>query len=218
MCLIVVAINESPEFPLVIAANRDEAYERPSLRAHRWVDAPQVIGGRDVTHGGSWLAISCDGRFAAVTNLRGAMTKEKSRGLLVRDFVLNGAPVSSPEQYAGFHLLTGEVGGPVTLTSNAIDHSIVWRDGIHALGNDPPGVITPKLTRAERAMRDVLGSKNLAEDLMRFLKTPDAFVSGERYGTRSSTVILASREHVTLIEKTWRPEGETIELSCHRTW
>src|SRR4051794_14078766 len=110
MCLIALAINVSRDFPLIIAANRDEFYERPSLRAHHWTDAPGVMGGRDVTAGGSWLAISCAGRFAAVTNLRGAASKARSRGDLVKDFVLSGAPVSSPALYAGFNLITGEVG------------------------------------------------------------------------------------------------------------
>lgn len=215
MCLIAIAINTSRDLPLVIAANRDEAYDRPSLRAHRWTDAPHILGGRDVTHGGSWLAVSCEGRFAAVTNIRGAMTKEKSRGLLVRDFVFSGArsrKAGSSAQYAGFNLITGTIGGPAILTSNADNSMTELESGIYALGNDAPSVSTPKLTRAVEAMRSALESPHLVRDLMRFLQSPDAFVKGDRYGTRSSTVIVATRDNISLTEQV--PDGETVELRC----
>ena len=66
MCLIAI----SPQ-PLVIAANRDEFYARPTLPAQPWEDDERIVGGRDLRSGGSWLAMRRDGRFAAVTNVRG---------------------------------------------------------------------------------------------------------------------------------------------------
>ena len=217
MCLIALAINVSPEFPLIIAANRDEFYARPSLRAHHWADAPGVMGGRDVTAGGSWLAISCSGRFAAVTNLRGAAPKERSRGALVKDFVLSGAPVSSPASYAGFNLIIGEVGVAATLLSNSDNAAVEWREGVYAVGNDPPRVASAKVTRAVEAMRAIVNAPHTREtlraDLMRFLQSADAFVKSEKYGTRASTVVLASRDDITLYEQTF-PDGEAIELKC----
>src|SRR5688572_16164 len=80
MCLIALAHRASPRFPLVIAANRDEDYQRATHDAHHWPDAPDVVGGRDGLYGGTWLAVRRGGRFAAVTNLRGAERKTRSRG------------------------------------------------------------------------------------------------------------------------------------------
>jgi len=219
MCLIALALNVSPEFPLILAANRDEFYDRPSLRAHRWTDAPHVIGGRDVTAGGSWLAISRHGRFAAVTNLRGAASKERSRGLLVSDFVIGGESVSSPELYAGFNLITGQAGGETTLISNADNTVVRWQEGIYAVGNDPPHVESAKVSGANDAMRAIVSAPHtnasLIGDLMDFLFSPDAFVETERYGTRASTVIIASEHEIMLVEVT-SPDGDSVNLQLRR--
>src|SRR5205823_14231681 len=71
MCLIAIARNASTKFPLVIAANRDEFYARPTRPAHAWEDDAQIVGGRDLRAGGSWLALRRGGRFGAFTNVRG---------------------------------------------------------------------------------------------------------------------------------------------------
>ena len=83
MCLIAFAHRASERFPFVLAANRDEDYTRATHDAHFWSDAPVILGGRDALHGGSWLAVSRGGRFAAVTNLRGAVPRGRSRGALL---------------------------------------------------------------------------------------------------------------------------------------
>ena len=232
MCLIAVALDVTSDFPLVIAANRDEDYERPSLRAHVWADAPHVIGGRDVTHGGSWLAISTSGRFAAVTNLRGAKTEGRSRGLLVSDFVREEVerPATSPgvqPEYAGFNLVTGTIGSPAFLTSSA-DGTAEWTAGVHGVSNAPPGVPWPKVTHAIAQLRHLLDARRtreeLVDELLRFLSTrgngagveSDVFVVGDRYGTRSSTVVIASRNEVLFVEQTFgrggNPDGDRVEL------
>src|SRR5438105_2701330 len=148
MCLIAIALNAS-RFRLVIAANRDEDYDRPTHPAHFWADAPEIMGGRDVLHGGSWLAITRSGRWAAVTNLRGSARDAnlRSRGELVSKFVMGG---EAPHQYlcsidiaeyAGFHLLAGD--GDVYQLSGGVVSQI--GDGVHALSNAPPGIRWPKV-------------------------------------------------------------------------
>src|SRR5258708_353534 len=89
MCLIAIAVHAAPRYPIVIAANRDEFYDRPTRSLHEWDDDPNIIGGRDLRAGGSWLAVTLDGRFAAVTNIRGIddAPAPRSRGELVGDFV-----------------------------------------------------------------------------------------------------------------------------------
>ena len=67
MCLILFALEQHPQFPLVIAANRDERYARPTQPLAPWPEAPQLLAGRDLEAGGSWLGVTRSGRFAAVT-------------------------------------------------------------------------------------------------------------------------------------------------------
>ena len=70
MCLIVLAWHQREDAPLLLAANRDEFHERPTARADFWVDEPQVLAGRDLRAGGTWLGLSRGGRFATITNIR----------------------------------------------------------------------------------------------------------------------------------------------------
>ena len=85
MCLIVFAWRPGHAQPLIVAANRDEFYARPSLPLAQWADAPQVYAGRDQEAGGTWLGVNADGRFAALTNIRDPHQPpaRKSRGELV---------------------------------------------------------------------------------------------------------------------------------------
>jgi uncharacterized protein with NRDE domain len=226
MCLIVVAHRVTDEFPLVIAANRDEDYDRPTFPADFWPGEPNILGGRDALMGGSWLAITRAGRFAAVTNLTGAVKglQSRSRGHLVSDFVRGG---STPEEYAhaipvdeyaGFHLLVGEIGGALAQVSESA-HTL--EPGIHGLSNAPIGMRWPKVEYAEEAMRSALNGGMTIRALMKFLaRRPDIFIVGDRYGTRSATAIIATREEVLLVEQNFarggEPEGARREFRVPR--
>jgi uncharacterized protein with NRDE domain len=95
MCLIALAWRMHPRYSLILAANRDEFHARPTLPLAEWEDAPQVIGGRDALHGGSWLALRGQ-RLAAVTNVRRPPEQEgRSRGDLVADFVRGDADATA---------------------------------------------------------------------------------------------------------------------------
>lgn len=224
MCLIAIAHRASSAFPLVLAANRDEDHFRPTRTAHWWDDAPDVLGGRDAQAGGSWLAISKEGRFAAVTNLRGAVKREKSRGALVRDFVTaDAAPLAYAEaidvaQYSGFHLFTGAIGGELAHLSGK---AVSLEPGIHGVSNAPHGEHWTKVGLAVDAVRDSLsldGANAIVDALLRFLSTPrhtgsiedEPFIAGDRYGTRASTVIVATGESVTFAEQNFGPGGVAV--------
>ena len=90
MCLIVFAWQTSKDYPLIVAANRDEFHQRPTQDAHWWPDRPEILAGRDLQAGGTWLAVGKHSRFAAITNYREpSFTKGqyRSRGELVTQFV-----------------------------------------------------------------------------------------------------------------------------------
>jgi uncharacterized protein with NRDE domain len=219
VCLIAIAHRASARFPLVLAANRDEDYARATQDAYWWDDAPDILGGRDVVHGGSWLAITKQARFAAVTNLRGAQQRSRSRGALVRDFVISAdEPRAFAEvllrdaaEYSGFHLLAGQAGGEIVHVTR--DSWTPLADGIHAISNAPLGEHWPKTTIAVEAMESALrldDVDSILETLMTFLTTPrgtgrvesEVFIASDRYGTRASTVIIVTEDEIVFAEQT----------------
>lgn len=227
MCLIVLAHRPGARLPLILAANRDEDYERPSHDANFWPDHPEVLGGRDAVLDGSWLAITNHGRFAAVTNLRGAIRKTRSRGALVRDFVTSAIDarafadtiVAQAAEYAGFHLLAGHAGGEIIHITP--DSWMPLAAGIHAISNAPLGESWPKTDIAAETMESMLEMDDvdaMGEALMRFLTTPrntgsvesEIFIAGDRYGTRASTVVIATAREIAFEERTFARGGMTM--------
>ncbi len=156
MCLIVLAWRVLPDLPLVVAANRDEFHARPAARAAFWQDQPGVLAGRDLEALGTWMGVARSGRFAAVTNYRGAKEPRaaESRGALVVRF-LNENP--SPEKYlanisrqgkaySGFNLLAADE-RELWWFSNRDGAPRRLEPGFYALGNallDDPGVDAAK--------------------------------------------------------------------------
>lgn len=118
MCLILFAYKVHPKYKLILAANRDEFYERPTAPAHFWEDSPNILAGRDLAQGGTWLGVSKSGRFASVTNYRNPHQPKGriSRGNLVSDFLREDQTVieylqhveNEAENYTGFNLLVGD--------------------------------------------------------------------------------------------------------------
>src|SRR5690606_6642082 len=114
MCLINFQLNDHPKYKLVLAANRDEFYLRPTESAHFWKDEPQLLSGRDLMQMGTWLGGTKTGRVAALTNVRDPSAPEAdkiSRGSIVRHFLSSDMDARLflenvlPEDYAGFNIL-----------------------------------------------------------------------------------------------------------------
>lgn len=224
MCLIALAHLVSSRFPFVLAANRDEEYARPSLAADFWDDAPEVFGGRDAVAGGSWLAVTRNGRFAAVTNLRGALAGSRSRGELVGGFVtshtdpLQYAQSIDAAHYAGFHLLVGEIGRMVVYVESGGGIEVL-EPGIYAFSNAPAGEHWPKEQFATDAMRRALSADAITDELLAFLTMRrntgaverEVFIESDRYGTRASTVIVAEQEGFSFVEQS--PMGARVARS-----
>ncbi len=160
MCLIVFAWKLVPGCPLLLAANRDEFFDRPSQAAGWWDDHPDIYAGRDLKAGGTWLGIDRRGRFAALTNIRNgraARLDKRSRGELVADYLRDDVhPLdylervrASAADYNGFNLVFGDAQSMYWI-SNEGEHSFrPLEPGIYGLSNGSLDTPWPKVVRAK---------------------------------------------------------------------
>ncbi|GMQ81076.1 MAG: NRDE family protein [Rhodothermia bacterium] len=179
MCLILLGHQTSDAYPFVLVANRDEFMNRPTRYAYRWKDKPGIYGGRDLKSGGTWLALSNDGRLAAVTNYRdSASLKEDapSRGALVTNFLESAVTPSeylhtvrqTADSYNGFNLIVWEK-GRLGYFSNRNDQGPMLIDpGIHGLSNSHINSPWPKVSRGKALLERLLS--NGESDPASFLK------------------------------------------------
>ena len=244
MCLIAFAIGASPRCPLVIASNRDEFLDRPTLPLDRWQTAcgQKIISGRDLRAGGTWLGITPAGRVSFLTNVREAGPKVAalSRGELVTRWLESRSDAAAfaalleknSQRYGGFNLVVGDMqrnawtwmtNRPVASFSGL--HSETLAPGIYGLSNAALDTPWPKTTALKNALIASLeqeanadaqddswqgllwtGLGNRAQAPFHSLPTTgvseameaslsSAFVDFPEhgYGTRSSTVLVASR-------------------------
>lgn len=173
MCLILFAWDAHPEYELIVAANRDEFFDRASVPMHWWDDAP-ILAGRDLSAGGTWLALSAAGRFAAVTNVRDFTRSEaapRSRGEIPVSF---SAGESSPEDFLA-SLPAADYNGYNAVVS---DRDSLWwgnnppqaggtsragtvapvEPGIHGLSNAALNTPWPKVVDGKRRFADAIAS------------------------------------------------------------
>jgi uncharacterized protein with NRDE domain len=220
MCLIVFAWRPEHDLPLVMAANRDEFYARPSLPLGGWEDAPGLYGGRDLEAGGTWLGIGPQGRFAALTNLRDPRQppRGRSRGELPVQFLRSPlAPeaflmdvAQRAGDYSGFNLLIGDR-QQLWLLNSRSGMPEQLSEGLYGLSNAGLDTPWPKVEKAKALLSecliapqvptllDLLHDGQQAEDA----QLPDTgvglnterllssiFIATHSYGTRASTVLL----------------------------
>ena len=167
MCLIVFAWKLLPSCPLIMAANRDEFFNRPAKAADWWDDRPDVYAGRDLQEGGTWLGINRQGRFAALTNIRNGQPRRadlRSRGELVAGYLESDQSAEdylakvqqTADQYNGFNLLIGD-GEHVFWFSNENGSApLVLQPGIYGLSNGSLDTPWPKVVRAKAQFSSLL--------------------------------------------------------------
>jgi uncharacterized protein with NRDE domain len=221
MCLVVLAIGQNDRYPLILAGNRDEFHGRPTQDAEWWPDRPDVVGGRDLQAGGTWLALHRSGRFATVTNYRDAepvSSRFRSRGHLVTGFLESDEPPldyleAIDGTYAGFNLIVGDA-RQVAYLSNRGEGPQELSAGLYGLSNallDGPWY---KVERSKQTLRTLLDRKTINETtLLRLLddralgpvEEADTnrlglsiaraitapFIVTPEYGTRCSTIVTA---------------------------
>ncbi len=168
MCILALAWQQHPQWPLLLIANRDEAYQRPSRPAAPWIDQPDLIGGQDLRSGGAWLLTTTQGRWAVITNYRdGRHTpppNPPSRGHLVSAACTLPLPVFAQQledqakQYAPFNLLWGDLDqawyfGPQSTRPLAL------KPGTHLLSNALLNTPWPKTQRLATQFKHWLDEK-----------------------------------------------------------
>ena len=166
MCLILFAWQVHREYPLIVAANRDEFFARPTQAAHFWPDAPQLLAGRDLNAGGTWMGVTRQGRFAAITNYRDMRREHASthsRGQRVADFLRS---TESPKEwlrqdadvgarYNGYNLLLGD-SRELWWSSNIDTTPRQLTPGVYGLSNHLLDSPWPKVGTGKTAMARAL--------------------------------------------------------------
>jgi len=224
MCLIVFAWRPSQAQPLILAANRDEFYARPTLPLAQWEDAPEVYAGRDLEAGGTWLGINANGRFAALTNIRepGKPPGRRSRGELVARFLTSDVSVEAylqdvagrSAEYSGFNLIVGDHEQLHFLHSGDPEPRRL-APGLYGVSNAGLDTPWPKLVKAKAALSAQLQDprpERLFDLLADGTPAPEAelpstgvsiatekllssvFIASPNYGTRASTVLVADAD------------------------
>jgi len=166
VCLIAFAWRSHPRYRLVVAANRDEYFGRPAAPAGFWDDHPNVLAGRDLEAGGTWLGVTLDGRFAALTNYRNPADRKTgapSRGALVADFLTGRTSAHEYVQlveeraadYNGFSLLAGDVAS-MFFFSNRGERATRVAPGVHGLSNHLLDTPWPKVEKAKAGLAALL--------------------------------------------------------------
>jgi uncharacterized protein with NRDE domain len=209
MCLILLAWHVAKAKPLVVAANRDEFHARPAAAAAFWEDRPGLLAGRDLEARGTWMGVSRGGKFAAVTNYRGAREPRaaESRGYLVTRFLENGqSPASyisavreNAASYSGFNLLVSD-GNELWWMSNRGGEPRRLEPGVYGLGNML--LDAPEVEGSKRRFAEALQPAPAVEPLFTVLS--EARIVDPLYGTRCSTVMIGNR----YAERSFSADGE----------
>jgi len=176
MCLIFFSLKQHPTYKLIVAANRDEFYNRQTAAADFWKDFPNIVGGRDLEANGTWMGMSTSGKISMLTNYRDPANinpKAPSRGHLVSDYLEQDV---SPEVYLkkiepkaaaynGFNLLVGtpEEFWYLSNYKTGIDKVT---NGLHGLSNHLLETPWPKVQRGKQKMEELLTSKNITSQLL----------------------------------------------------
>ena len=174
MCLIFISVKHNPAYKLIVAGNRDEFYSRPTVAADYWNDAPNILAGRDLEAGGTWMGVSRSGKISMLTNYRDPQhidPKAPSRGQLVSDFLKGD---ESAEEYLtklephgksfnGFNLLVGD--------EKELWYYSNYKEGIQKLGPGFYGISNklletpwPKVVRGKQKLQPLFESPILNVD------------------------------------------------------
>ena len=179
MCLVVIAYDAHPRYPLIVAANRDEFHARPAQKLHWWPATPDIVAGRDLQAGGTWLGMHRSGRFATVTNFRDAAPAKRglsSRGSLVSGFLESELGIAAfldsidPDDFSGFNLLAWD-GRELGYLSNRGNEGGQLEPGVYGLANAHLDAPWPKVSRTKAGLEALIETDEI--NTSRLLKLLD---------------------------------------------
>jgi len=230
MCLILIALDQHPDLPLIVAANRDEFHSRPTQPLHFWEDQPELLAGRDLESGGTWLGVDRGGRLAAVTNIRGEQPGrrgERSRGSLATEYLSGRLGAAEYLQkiaaerglYGPFNLVLYEQGSLHACGSSTAPAR--YPSGLHAISNGALDEPWPRSERGLSGLERILNSNegaradaylDLLADQNAGTAGPPLFILGDRYGTRcSSVILLTATGQLSFVERSFLADGTVGE-------
>ena len=174
MCVLFIAHRFHPKHPLIVLANRDEFYDRPTAAATRWTDHPHVTAGRDLVGGGTWLGKSDGGRFAAVTNYRDPSRTEGtvSRGRLVADYLISDMEPAAYIQevaedrgeYSGFNLIVGSSDELFYFSNAGPQPPERLKPGVYGLSNHLLNTPWPKVSNGLAAFERLISQEEFSRE------------------------------------------------------
>jgi len=177
MCVVFFSYQQDPRHPLILLANRDEFYRRPTKKADYWEEFPDILAGKDLIANGTWLGVTKSGRFAAVTNFRdpGQAKGSVSRGNLVSDFLKSRVSArdylarvqSDANQYTGFNLLVGEINAKrseLFYYSNREDEIKELHSGLYGLSNHFLDTPWKKVEKGKAVLDELIKNGDLEQE------------------------------------------------------
>src|SRR5687768_3010473 len=179
MCLIFISLKNHANYKLIVAANRDEFYNRKTAPAEYWKDHPEILGGRDLEAGGTWLGITKSGRLSMITNYRDPKNinpSAPSRGQLVSDYLLSRVGPdaylkslqSKAREYNGYNLITGTT-DDLWYFSNYREGIDQLTPGLYGLSNHLLGTPWPKVEAGKKMISEVMSHPFKPDDLFQML-------------------------------------------------
>lgn len=184
MCLILFAYNYHPDYKLILTANRDEFYARPTRPMQFWPEQSNLVAGKDLEQGGTWLGLTNHGRFSALTNHRDGRREkqgERSRGNLPLEFLLSEQSCeafirsTSPDAFDGFNQLIDD-GNQLCYLSNRSEPLQPIPAGIHGISNAVFDTPWPKLETRKTALKSCIDSGELSSDkLIQLMANTETF-------------------------------------------
>ena len=218
MCILFIAVDQSQEFPLVIAANRDEFHARPTAVSGFWNNHPHVLAGHDLQAHGTWMGVTRNGKVAALTNIRAPETIKTdaiSRGGLVADWLIDEAmkqPTylnvlrANRHKYNGYNLVYGDVKS-LAVYNNFEDTHATLTQGVYGLSNANLTTPWPKVTKGIASLTDYVSQNNQldTEALFAIIKDEDKASDhtlpntgiGYEWEKRLSSIFIQSPEYGT---------------------
>lgn len=165
MCLINFHFQKHPKYKLIVVANRDEEYNRPTKEAHFWEDEPTILAGRDLLQMGTWLGVSKSGKFAALTNYRDPSLPDapKSRGEIVKDYLTSNIQPEefitmlkvNRQQYGGYNVLFGS-SDELYHYNNIFDETNRINPGTYSLSNCTLNTPWPKVEKGRTELEKIV--------------------------------------------------------------